>query len=164
MLRKRREIREKIEGRINIKRESPKQKGSDPPQNKGKSGCFLCFDLHRFRDCPKKDRLSTLVVKDAGDDSGVDECTPRVNPIQLLNAMTTEQQAPLKGLMYVTAKVNGKVVRAKLDTGATNNFVSLRMVDQLGLKVTKSNSQVKAVNSKAQGIQGTVMSTLWVGS
>ena len=85
---------------------------------------------------------------------------PRVNPIQLLNALTTEQQVPLKGLMYVTARVNGKAVWAMLDTGATNNFVSLRMVDQLDLKVTKSTSQVKAVNSKAQEIQGTAISIL----
>ena len=35
------------------KGEAPKQKGSDPPQFKGKSGCFLCFDPHRFRDYPK---------------------------------------------------------------------------------------------------------------
>ena len=52
----------------------------------------------------------------------------------------------------MTATVNGKVVRAMLNMSATNNFVSLRMVDQLGLKVTKSSSQVKAMNSKAQGI------------
>ena len=62
--------------------------------------------------------------------------------------------------MYVTTRVNGKAVRAMLDTGATKNFVSLRMVDQLGLKVTKSNSQVKAMNSKAQEIQGTTIFTL----
>ena len=107
----------------------PKQKGSDPPQYKGKSGCFICSGPHRFRDCPKRDRLSALIVKYAGDDGGVDEDTPRVNPIQLLNMITTEQQVPLKGQMYVTARVNGKAVRAMLDTGATNNFVPLRMID-----------------------------------
>ena len=73
--------------------------------------------------------MSTLVAKDVGDDGGADECTPRVNPIQLLNIMTTEQQVPLKGLMYVMARVNGKAVRAMLDTIVTNNFVSLKMVD-----------------------------------
>ena len=62
------------------------------------------------------------------------------------------------------AKVNGKVVRVMLDTGAINNFVSFKMVDQLGLKVTKSTSQVKVVNLKAQGIQGTTIFTLRVGS
>ena len=108
--------------------------------------------------------MSAFVAKDAGDEGGADECSPKVNLIQLLTAITTKQQVPLKGLMYMTAKVNGKAVQAILDTCATNNFVSLRMVDQLGLKITKSTSQVKAVNSKAQSIRGTTISTLRIGS
>ena len=108
--------------------------------------------------------MSALVSKNAGDDGGVGGCTPRVNSIQLLNVMTKKQHVPLKGLMYVTIRVNGKAVQVILEIDAINNFVSLRMVNQLGLNVTKSTSQVKPVNSKAQGIQGTTIFILRVGS
>lgn len=66
--------------------------------------------------------------------------------------------------MYVKAEMNGKPVRVMLDTGATNNFLSVGMVDHLCLKVVRSNSQVKAEHSKAQGIQGTATTMVRVGT
>lgn len=146
--------------------DSSKQRGSDPPQSQGNanSGCFLCNGNHKIRDCPKRNRLTALVTDDEPSGSGDSgDCAPRVNPIQLLNAITVESKAPPKGLMYVTVTVNGRQVRAMLDTGATNNFVSQAMVDHLGLQVSKSPNQVKAVNSRAQNIQGTTTSVLKMG-
>ncbi|KAK3205900.1 hypothetical protein Dsin_019946 [Dipteronia sinensis] len=70
----------------------------------------------------------------------------RVNPLQLLNTILVENQT-YKGLMYVIAEVNGKEIRAMLDTSATNNFVAQREVDRVGSKLLGSNSQIKAVNS-----------------
>ena len=146
--------------------ESSKQRGSDVPQGRGNSnsGCFLCNGDHKIRNCPKRNRLTALVTEDVhsgSEDAG--ECTPRVNPLQLLNAITVDTQAPVKDLMYVTASVNGRKVRAMLDTGATNNFVSPAMVDHLGLEVVKSDYQVKAVNSRAQNIQGTTTCVMRIG-
>ena len=51
-----------------------------------------------------------------------------------------------------------------LDTGATNNFVSPAMVDHLGLEVAKSPCQVKAVNSRAQNIQGITTCMFKIGT
>lgn len=50
-----------------------------------------------------------------------------------------------------------------LDTGAINNFMSPAMVDHFGLEAAKSPYQVKAVNSRAQNIQGTTTFLLKIG-
>ena len=107
--------------------DSSKQRGSDPPQSQGNanSGCFLCDGNHKIRDYPKRNRLTALVTYDEPSDSGdLGDCAPRVNPIQLLNAITVESKVPPKGLMYVIVTVNGRQVWAMLDTGATNNCVA----------------------------------------
>lgn len=69
--------------------------------------------------------------------------------MQLVNAITAEKTAATKGLMYIRAIVNGKEISAMVDTGATHNFVTDRMVGQLGLQVKEHPSRIKAVNSKA---------------
>ncbi|PON49841.1 Aspartic peptidase domain containing protein, partial [Parasponia andersonii] len=51
---------------------------------------------------------------------------------------------------------------AMIDMGATNNFVSWHVVDQLGLVVTKNLTRLKAVNSNAMPIHGSVVSSLKV--
>ena len=147
--------------------ESSKQGSSDATQSRGSSklGCFLCDGDHRMRNCPKRNRLNALMTEDVHSGSeDAEECTPRVNPLQLLNAITVDDKAPMKGLMYVKACVNERKVWAMLDTGATNNFVSPAMAEHLGLEVVKSQSQVKAVNSRAQNIQGTTTFVLEIGT
>ena len=43
--------------------------------------------------------------------------------------------------------MNENGAEGMLDSGATHNFVADRMVQSLGLKVSKSPSKIKAVNS-----------------
>ena len=43
--------------------------------------------------------------------------------------------------------MNENGVETMLDTGATHNFVYERMVQQLGLKVSKCPSKIKVVNT-----------------
>ena len=75
--------------------------------------------------------------------------------LQRLGALNRQQPALVKkGLMYVSAKVNGQSVRALLDTGATHNFVSVDEAKRLGLKATKEGGTMKAVNSPAKPIAG----------
>ncbi|KAL6320271.1 hypothetical protein AAG906_005352 [Vitis piasezkii] len=45
-------------------------------------------------------------------------------------------------------------VKAMVDNGATHNFVVTREATKLGLKLEKDTSRIKAINSKAQKIQG----------
>ncbi|KAK3212389.1 hypothetical protein Dsin_017095 [Dipteronia sinensis] len=59
-----------------------------------------------------------------------------------------------KGLMFVNSSINGKAVRAMLDTGATHNFVSLDEAKKLGLKAISRGGTIKAVNSPAKPIAG----------
>lgn len=57
----------------------------------------------------------------------------------------------------------GHQVKTMLDTRVTNNFMAERMVFVLGLKVTKSSSRIKTMNSSAQPIQGMTTIDLKIG-
>jgi hypothetical protein len=52
-------------------------------------------------------------------------------------------------LMYVKIKVNDREIVAMLDSGATNTFVADRLVTQLGLRLSNSQTSMKVVNAKA---------------
>ncbi|KAK3021351.1 hypothetical protein RJ639_045984 [Escallonia herrerae] len=67
---------------------------------------------------------------------------------------------PGKGLMYVDIKVNGKAIRAMVDTGATHNYISSTEVERLGLTLEKGCRRVKAINSAAQPVAGIARSFL----
>ncbi|RVW58098.1 Retrovirus-related Pol polyprotein from transposon 17.6 [Vitis vinifera] len=56
--------------------------------------------------------------------------------------------------MHVHAVVNGVQVKASVDSGATHNFVATKEATRLGLKLEENTNRIKAVNSKAQKIQG----------
>ena len=114
------------------------------------SGCFICDGPHRARDCPKKEKLNALMVED-GEDSGA-EVPTRANPLQLLNAMRAE--ATHRGLMYAELLTGGQKIVALVDSGATHNFVSIKEVARLGLKLAKDDNKLKAVNSQAQETHG----------
>ena len=81
-----------------------------------------------------------------------EEVPNRVNPLQLLNALSAGGNS--KGLSYVQVEMNGNGAEAMLDTGATHKFVDESMVQQLGLKVSKCPSKIKAVNSEAKLVSG----------
>ncbi|KAL6350766.1 hypothetical protein AAG906_028237 [Vitis piasezkii] len=116
------------------------------------AGCFICNGPHRARDCPKREKLSALVTVDDKGES--DSETPsRVNPLQLLNVIHGETLVQ-KSLMHIYAVVNGVQVKALVDSGATHNFMATREATRLGLKLEEDTRRIKAVNSKAQKIQG----------
>ncbi|KAI9178658.1 hypothetical protein LWI28_029278 [Acer negundo] len=82
----------------------------------------------------------------------------------MLNTISVEKQPDVIGLMYVTVHVNGRKMLAMLHTGVTNNFLSQREMDRLGLSVANSTSWVKAVNSTAKPIAEVAEATLKIGS
>ncbi|KAK2982591.1 hypothetical protein RJ640_002080 [Escallonia rubra] len=71
-----------------------------------------------------------------------------------------KSDVPGKGLMYVDIKVNGKAIRAMVDTGATHNYISSTEVERLGLTLEKGCGRVKAINSAAQPVAGIARSIL----
>ena len=52
--------------------------------------------------------------------------------------------------MYVELLTGGQKIMALVDSGATHNFVSTKEVPRLGLKLTRGDNKLKAVNSQAQ--------------
>ena len=56
--------------------------------------------------------------------------------------------------MHVHVLLNGIRVKAMVDSGATHNFVATSEASRLNLKLVEDDSPIKAVNSKAQKIQG----------
>ncbi|KAK2978565.1 hypothetical protein RJ640_006684 [Escallonia rubra] len=71
-----------------------------------------------------------------------------------------KSDVPGKGLMYVDIKVNGKAIRAMVDTRATHNYISSTEVERLGLTLEKRCGRVKAINSAAQPVAGIARSVL----
>ncbi|KAK2997309.1 hypothetical protein RJ639_025119 [Escallonia herrerae] len=71
-----------------------------------------------------------------------------------------KSNVPRKGLMYVDIKVNGKAIRAMVDTGATHNYIFSTEMERLGLTLEKGCGQVKAINSTAQLVAGIARSIL----
>ena len=116
------------------------------------AGCFICNGPHRAKDCLKREKLSAFVTTDDKGEFDL-ETSPRVNPLQLLNVINGETLAQ-KSLMHVHAIVNGVQVKTLVDSGATHNFVATKEATRLGLKLEEDTSRIKAVNSKAQKIQG----------
>ena len=132
----------------------PTEKGGKTAQPANRpTGCFICTGPHRARDCPKREKLSALVTGDDKANSDSDEGPSRVNPLQLLNVIRGQSTTP-NALMFVETLVNGVRVKAMMDSGATHNFVATRESERLGLNLREDTSQIKAVNSKAQKIQG----------
>ena len=142
--------------------------------NKPNAGCFICGGPHYARECPKKERLNAILVGD----SEQEETVTHINPMRVLNCLIAEMQDSVAEsslvetdlaridvlrqgklgagdtLMYVKIRVNDREIVAMLDSGATNTFVADRLVTQLGLRLSNSQTSMKAVNAKAQRILG----------
>jgi hypothetical protein len=136
---------------------SNKTQGSNQPKS---GGCYICQGPHLMKFCPLKKDLNALVAESGGKK---EEPDVRLMPMQLLNALTVEKEGSRKGLMYTSVHINGKEVVTMLDTGATNSFVAMSEAKRLGLKVERSVSQLKSVNSEAKPIQGVTTVSLKVG-
>jgi len=47
-------------------------------------------------------------------------------------------------------EVHGKTIEALVDTGATHNFMSIRLAKEFGLQIIPLDVEVKVVNSRAK--------------
>ena len=59
--------------------------------------------------------------------------------------------------------MNGKKVKAMVDTEATHNFISQAKVNKFGLRLTEMNNTLKTVNSETKFVRGMVEENLKVG-
>ena len=109
--------------------------------------------------------MNTLIVEENQHDTER-EVPALANPLQLISSLVVDLQhieslntidgliSAHSRLMHVAIKVNGRVINAMLDTGATHTFVASRIVPMCELAVSNCPSFTKAVNAKAQAVEG----------
>eukprot|EP00250_Pteridium_aquilinum_P021955 c25270_g3_i2 orf=1629-2120(+) len=91
---------------------------------------------------------------------GVGADVQTLGTLQRINAIDVQQMMDVQPaiderhqLLYVTVIVNGRPVRAMVDSGATHNFITPAKARECGLKVEVDNDSVmKAVNCPAQRV------------
>ncbi|KAK2988368.1 hypothetical protein RJ640_007303 [Escallonia rubra] len=126
--------------------------------------CFFCGGPHWARDCPRQGKMAALIEEKEKEKA---ECeTVHIGSIQVLNALqkknvpqvpTGEGQASKsEGLLYMEAKLNGKLAHVLMDTGATHNFITMGEAERLGLNVVDGGGWLKPVNAEAKPLQGMV--------
>ncbi|KAK2966449.1 hypothetical protein RJ640_005428 [Escallonia rubra] len=133
-------------------------------KNKPKDGCFFCGGTHWAKDCRQQGKLAALVKEK--DEEKAERESVRIGSIQVLNALqkknvpqvpTGEGQASKsEGLLYMEAKLNGKLAHVLVDTGVTHNFITTGEAERLGLNVVDGGGWLKTVNAEAKPLQGTV--------
>ena len=77
-------------------------------------------------------------------DSDSDDSTPQINPLQVVN--TFHKTNLINKLLYVLIQVNGAIVRAMVDTGATECCLSSSIAVVVGLIVEPYVSVVIPLN------------------
>eukprot|EP00257_Ricinus_communis_P017580 XP_015576051.1 uncharacterized protein K02A2.6-like [Ricinus communis] len=126
-------------------------KGGDRPRIK----CFFCDGPHKARECPTKNKLSALVEE--REEHHRQPEGSKVGSLQLLSAIKTKLEMPKsenKGRLFVETKVGSHAVKALLDTGANNNFLEVKEAERLGIKYSKEQGWLKAVNSAPSATYG----------
>ncbi|KAG8632663.1 hypothetical protein MANES_18G042825v8 [Manihot esculenta] len=131
--------------------------------------CFLCLGPYRMVDCPHKGALNslrTLQKEEKGNEEEehkeVDNDQSMVGALRFLVAMEKQRanKSSERGLIYVDLTINGKLARALVDTGATDNFIADSLVSHFKLKIKADKGKIKAVNSKAQNTVGVAQSVV----
>ncbi|KAE8692821.1 cytochrome P450 78A7-like [Hibiscus syriacus] len=104
---------------------------------------------HLARDCPQKNKLSTIKEKD-----GEESETLKLGSI--LSTMEVKKGRKKKGLMFIDITLAGQKLSALVDTSASELFMSEPVANRLGLHVEKASGSIKTVNAKEVPIVGVV--------
>ena len=137
--------------------------------------CFLCEGPHLARNCPVRQKLNAMVANE-------EEPAPEMSMgamalgekahfarMRLLNTTSVEEDVP-KGeasstnegtgvkqgnsLMAIDGEVNEVPTRLLVDTGASHNLLAKEEAKALGVKFTRVDGEMKAINSKATPVYG----------
>ena len=105
--------------------------------------CFECGGVgHYARNCPSKKKHSMNIGTTT---ATVDKSKPRL----------TQYSCAILGdnLLYLRVDVYGREVKALVDSGATNNFISKRLVDDRKLSVKKgTTTELKMANGRVDRV------------
>ncbi|KAL0281710.1 UNVERIFIED_CONTAM: hypothetical protein Sradi_7294500 [Sesamum radiatum] len=132
----------------------PEQRQDDPGKGKARFGKkFKRKEKAKEADCPKRGKLNAMVAEQTDGDSETEQARVWEHCGWVLQTESpVHVESRYRDLMMVACQINGKEIKALVDTGATDNFVSDRVVHKLGLDVKPIDSRVKAVNSETMPV------------
>ncbi|XP_047335495.1 uncharacterized protein LOC124939022 [Impatiens glandulifera] len=118
--------------------------------------CHICGATNHIKFmCPFKGKNVAAVQ---GAESSDDEEGAQLGSLKLFNAVKASVVEPLKGTkrgsMFVEAVIEGKRVKALVDTSATHNLMREGVAKALGLHINQSRGTIKSVKSKAKPVAG----------
>ena len=113
---------------------SHRSRGSPPRMGtrRGKFAYFLCEGPHKVRDCPKRNKLSTIAREK---DDELDRDTLKLGSI-ILNSIKAKRFGKRKGLMFTKIMVASTKITALVDTGTFDLFVAERTAKRLDHEVS----------------------------
>ncbi|KAK3041024.1 hypothetical protein RJ639_026736 [Escallonia herrerae] len=130
-----------------------------------RGGCFYCAGPYYGRYFPHKGKMITFLEKHKGSkgDSSSSNGAARMGGLQMVNAFmrkskeeAVKERKKRRGLLYATVDVVRKTQEVLVNTGATHNFMSIRVFEWLGLKPTKDGSWFTVVNAEEQQMKGVI--------
>ena len=125
--------------------------------------CFLCSGPHRVAECPHRGALNAL--RAAQHEANTEESQEEEeNGPAMMGAlkffatmkrqMDEQKKKRERGLMYVDMLIKGKLFKALVDTGATDNFMTDAVANRLGLTVERGGGTMKTVNAQPTKVTG----------
>ncbi|KAH0716606.1 hypothetical protein KY290_012887 [Solanum tuberosum] len=141
-----------------------KEGNKDRPRNNdvNSKGCWTCGGPHLAKASQNRERVNALLAGKLNQGKEEEEVVAAMenllglsfNHIMLVNNVEGAFNALTlhASLFNIEIKVKEQHVMAMADTRATHTFVDIKIAAKLVLKLTKSTSNIKTVNSKAQSI------------
>ncbi|VFQ97231.1 unnamed protein product [Cuscuta campestris] len=130
-------------------------------KEKAQAGCWTCGGDHFQRNRPQGPKINAMVEEGTWVSNSI---PARCSPYQLCSTMhESAHNFVNRGLMYVLVVVNGVELLAMIDTGASHNFVTERLLGRLQLKLEGNSSMIKTVNAAAKEVTGRAYVKIKVG-
>lgn len=80
----------------------------------------------------------------------IDTIQPGTRKTLLSSVREKEQPPPPQPLLYVPMRINGTMHYALVESGASNSFISQKVVDNMGLK---KHALIQSLNVKVDNVQ-----------